>query len=78
VGLDVHKHLIVAATLSPTGATLELHRMQNSERAIGGFIDRLGRFDGLGSATRRLNLLWLLARLAVACDVIAVTSRGVV
>lgn len=73
--LDVHKLSIVAATLPPSGGTPELHRIENTERAIRRFIDRLGGPDGLAISYEAgpcgFDLLRLLARLGVACDVIA-------
>ncbi len=73
--LDVHKHSIVAATLPPVGGTPELQRIENTERAIRRFIDRLGGPDGLAVSYEAgpcgFDLLRLLARLGVACDVIA-------
>ncbi len=40
--LDVHKHSIVAASLPPVGGTPQLQRIENTERAIRRFVDRLG------------------------------------
>jgi transposase len=75
VVLDVHKFSIVAATLPPTGGTPELHRIETTEKAIGRFIDRLGGPTGLAVAYEAgpggFDLLRLLRRLRVACDVIA-------
>jgi transposase len=75
VALDVHKNSIVAATLPPAGGTLELQRIENTERAIGRLIDRLGGPEGLTVAYEAgpcgYALLRLLGRLGVACDVIA-------
>ena len=73
--LDVHKHSIVAATLPPAGGTPELQRIENTERAIRRFIDRLGGPEGLAVSYEAgpcgFDLLRLLTRLGVACDVIA-------
>lgn len=75
VALDVHKHSIVAATLPPAGGAPELARIENSERAIRRLIARLGGAGGLAVAYEAgpcgYDLLRLLSRLGVACDVIA-------
>ena len=75
VVLDVHKFSIVAATLPATGGSPELHRVETTEKAIGRFIDRLGGAEGLAVAYEAgpggFDLLRLLGRLGVACDVIA-------
>jgi transposase len=75
VALDVHTHSIVAATLPPDGGSPELQRIDNSERAIRRLIARLGGPEGLavayGAGPCGYDLLRLLVRLGVACDVIA-------
>jgi transposase len=75
VSLDAHKLSIVAATLPPTGGQPELHRIETTERAIRRFVDRLGGPDGLAvcyeAGPGGFELLRLLRRLGVACDVIA-------
>ena len=76
VALDVHKHSIVAASLPPAGGAPELVRIENTERAIRRLlVDRLGGPDGLAVAYEAgpcgYDLLRLLGRLGVACDVIA-------
>ena len=75
VALDVHKNSIVAATLGPAGGAPELQRIENTERAIRRLIDRLGGPGGLAVAYEAgpcgYDLLRLLGRLGVACDVIA-------
>lgn len=75
VALDVHKHSIVAATLPPSGGVPQVQRIDNTERAIRRLIDRLGGPDGLAVAYEAgpcgYDLLRLLERLGVACDVIA-------
>src|SRR5947209_14230083 len=75
VALDVHKLSIVAATLPPTSGQPELHRIETTERAIRRFIDRLGGPGGLAvcyeAGPGGFDLLRLLRRLGVACDVIA-------
>ncbi len=73
--LDVHKNSIVAATLPPQGGRPEVQRIENTERAIRRLIDRLGGPEGLAVAYEAgpcgYDLLRLLGRLGVACDVIA-------
>ena len=73
--LDMNKHSIVAATRPPVGGMPELHRIENTERAIRRFIDRIGGPDGLAVSYEAgpcgFDLLRLLTRLGVACDVIA-------
>jgi len=75
VALDVHKHSIVAATLPPTGGSPQVQRIENTERAIGRLVGRLGGPEGLAVAYEAgpcgYELLRLLGRLGVACDVIA-------
>ena len=75
VCLDVHKFSIVAATLPAAGGTPQVQRIETTERAIRRFIDRLGGPVGLAVAYEAgpggFDLLRLLGRLGVACDVIA-------
>jgi transposase len=75
VALDVHKLSIVAATLPPAGGTPEVWRTESTERAVRRLIDRLGGPDGLAVCYEAVpcgfDLLRLLRRLGVACDVIA-------
>jgi transposase len=75
VALDVHKHSIVAATLPPMGGAPDVQRIEHTERAIRRLIDRLGGPEGLAVAYEAgpcgYDLLRLLGRLGVACDVIA-------
>lgn len=75
VALDVHKHSIVAATLPPAGGVAQVQRIENTERAIVRLIGRLGGPEGLAVAYEAgpcgYDLLRLLGRLGVACDVIA-------
>lgn len=75
VALDVHKFSIVAATLPPAGGRPEVQRIETTEKAIRRFIDRLGGPDGLAVAYEAgpggFDLLRLLDRIGVACDVIA-------
>jgi len=75
VALDVHKFSIVAATLPPAGGAPEVQRIETTERAIRRFVDRLGGPDGLAicyeAGPGGFDLLRLLTRIGVACDVIA-------
>jgi transposase len=75
VALDVHKFSIVAATLPAVGGTPELHRIETTEAAIRRLIARLGGPEGLAvcyeAGPGGYDLLRLLTRLGVACDVIA-------
>jgi len=75
VALDVHKHSIVAATLPAAGGSPVLQRIENSERAIRRLVERLGGPEGLAVAYEAgpcgYDLLRLLGRVGVACDVIA-------
>ncbi|MDQ3675275.1 MAG: IS110 family transposase [Actinomycetota bacterium] len=75
VALDVHKHSIVAATLPPAGGTPQVQRIENTERAMRRFVERLDGSDGLAVSYEAgpcgFDLLRLLGRLGVACDVIA-------
>jgi transposase len=75
VALDVHEHSIVAATLPPSGGVPELQRVESGERAIRRLVERLGGREGLAVAYEAgpcgYELLRLLTRLGVACDVIA-------
>jgi transposase len=75
VSIDQHKLSIVAATLPPAGGQPELHRIETTERAIRRLIERLGGPQGLAvcyeAGPGGFDLLRLLTRLGVACDVIA-------
>src|SRR5215218_10707566 len=75
VALDVHKFSIVAATLPPAGGAPEVQRIETTERAIRRFVDRLGGPEGLAvcyeAGPGGFDLLRLLERIGVACDVIA-------
>src|SRR6266571_2514047 len=75
VAIDQHKLSIVAATLPPAGGRPEVSRIETTERAIRRFIDRLGGPEGLAvcyeAGPGGFDLLRLLIRLGVACDVIA-------
>jgi hypothetical protein len=48
VAIDQHKLSIVAATLPAAGGEPEVKRVENAERAIRRFIERLGGPEGLG------------------------------
>jgi transposase len=75
VACDVHKFSIVAATLPPTGGRPDVHRIETTEAAIRRFVDRLGGPDGLAvcyeAGPGGFELLRLLTRMRVACDVVA-------
>ena len=75
VALDVHKHSIVAAIVPPSGGVAQVQRIDNTERAIGRLIGRLGGPEGLAVAYEAgpcgYDLLRVLGRFGVACDVIA-------
>ena len=75
VALDVHKLSIVAAVLPVAGGRPEVQRIETTERAIRRFVERLGGPDGLAVCYEAgpcgFDLLRVLARLGVACDVIA-------
>ncbi|MET0762308.1 MAG: IS110 family transposase, partial [Thermoleophilaceae bacterium] len=72
---DVHKNSLVAGVLPATGGTPEVTRLDNTERAVRRFVDRLGAPDGLAVAYEAgpcgYELFRLLSRIGVACDVIA-------
>ena len=75
VACDVHKFSIVAATLPPAGGRPELHRIETTAAAIRRFIERLGGAAGVAvcyeAGPGGFELLRLLTRLGVACDVVA-------
>ena len=74
VVFDVHKNSLVAGVLPASGGTPEVTRLDNTERAVRRFIDRLGAPDGLAVAYEAgpcgYDLLRLLERIGVAlrCD----------
>ena len=72
---DVHKNSLVAGVLSAAGGTPEVTRIENTERAVKRFVDRLGDSEYLAVAYEAgpcgYELFRLLSRLGVACDVIA-------
>ena len=75
VAIDQHKLSLVAATLPVTGGQPEVMRVENTERAIRRFVQRLGGADGLAVAYEAgpggYQLHRLLSSMGVACDVIA-------
>src|SRR5436305_10167731 len=75
VAIDQHKLSLVAAILPATGGTPEVARLENTERAVRRFIEKLGGPEGLAvcyeAGPGGYQLLRLLRRLGVACDVIA-------
>ena len=75
VALDVHKLSIVAATLPPTGGQPEVQQIETTVAAVRRFIERLGGAQGLAvcyeAGPGGFDLLRVLTRLGVACDVIA-------
>jgi transposase len=75
VALDVHKNSIVAAVLPASGATPRVAQIETTERAIRRFVHGLGDSATIavcfGAGPRGYELLRLLARLGVACDVVA-------
>src|SRR5437588_6576778 len=75
VAIDQHKLSLVAATLPASGGQPEVVRLENTERAIRRFIERLGGGDGLAVAYEAgpggYELHRLLSSVGVACDVIA-------
>ncbi len=72
---DVHKNSLVAGVLPARGGKPEVARLENTERAVRRFVDRLGGSDGLAIAYEAgpcgYDLFRLLSRMGVACDVIA-------
>jgi transposase len=72
---DVHKNSLVAGVLPATGGAPTVTRVENSERAVRRFIDRLGDRQRLAVAYEAgpcgYDLFRLLAGMGVACDVIA-------
>jgi transposase len=75
IALDVHKLSIAAAALPPTGGQPEVQQIETTPVAIRRFIERLGGPQGLAvcyeAGPGGFDLLRLLTRLGVACDVIA-------
>jgi transposase len=75
VAIDQHKLSLVAAALPSSGGQPEVTRLENTERAIRRFIDRLGAAERLAVAYEAgpggYELHRLLSGMGVACDVIA-------
>ncbi len=75
VAIDQHKLWLVASTLPASGGQPEVVRLENTERAIRRFIERLGGPGGLAVAHEAgpggYQLHRLLSGMGVACDVIA-------
>ena len=75
VAIDQHKLSLVAATLPASGGTPEVVRLENTERAVRRFVEKLGGPEGLAvcyeAGPGGYQLHRLLTRLGVACDVIA-------
>jgi transposase len=75
VSIDQHKLSLVAAILPASGGTPEVCRLENSERAVRRFVEKLGGPEGLTvcyeAGPGGYQLHRLLTRLGVACDVIA-------
>jgi transposase len=75
VAIDQHKLSLVAATLPASGGEPQVVRLENTERAIRRFIERVGGPGGLAVAYEAgpggYQLHRLLSDMGVACDVIA-------
>src|SRR5437588_3272825 len=75
VSIDQHKLSLVAATLPAVGGTPEVVRLENTERAVRRFVEKLGGPEGLAvcyeAGPGGYQLHRLMTRLGVACDVIA-------
>ena len=75
VSIDEHKLSLVAATLPASGGTAEVVRLENTERAVRRFIEKLGGPAGLAvcyeAGPGGYQLQRLLTTLGVACDVVA-------
>src|SRR3989442_13860203 len=75
VAIDQHKLSLVAATLPASGGQPQVMRVENTERAIRRFIDRLGGAEGLAIAYEAgpggYEIHRLLSSMGVAGDVIA-------
>jgi transposase len=75
VAIDQHKLSLVAATLPASGGTPEVVRLENTERAVRRFVEKLGGPEGLAvcyeAGPGGYQLQRLLTNLGVACDVIA-------
>jgi transposase len=75
VAIDQHKLSLVAAVLPASGGTPEVVRLENTERAVRRFVEKLGGPEGLAvcyeAGPGGYQLYRLLTGLGVACDVIA-------
>jgi transposase len=75
VALDVHKRWMVAGVLPAGGGEPEVVQIENSERALRRLVERLGGPNGLAVCYEAgpcgYDPLRLLARMGVACDVVA-------
>jgi transposase len=75
VSIDQHKLSLVAATLPASGGTPEVVRLENTERAVRRFVEKLAGPEGLAvcyeAGPGGYQLQRLLTGLGVACDVIA-------
>ena len=75
VAIDQHKLSLVAGILPASGGTPEVTRLENTERAIRRFVEKLGGPAGLAvcyeAGPGGYDLQRLLSRIGVACDVIA-------
>ena len=75
VAIDQHKLSLVAGILPASGGTPEVVRLENTERAIRRFVEKLGGPEGLAVAYEAgpggYELHRLLSKIGVACDVIA-------
>ena len=75
VAIDQHKLSLVAATMPASGGTLEVVRLENTERAVRRSIEKLGGRQGLAvcyeAGPGGYQRQRLLSTLGVACDVIA-------
>ena len=75
VAIDQHKLSLVAATLPASGGQPQVARLENTERAVRRFIERLGGSEGLAvgyeAGAGGFQLQRLLSGIGVACDVIA-------
>lgn len=75
VAIDQHKLSLVAGMLPASGGTPEVVRLENTERAVRRFVEKLGGPEGLAicyeAGPGGYELYRLLSRLGVACDVIA-------
>jgi len=73
--LDVHKRSIVAGVLPASGGEVEVHELDNTERALRRLVDLLGGPEGLAVCHEAgpcgYELYRLLSRMGVACDVVA-------